>query len=217
MPKLLRKDILASNVISFVIAFVIGMIMLIFDDETPKSLFYAYNIVLFQCFTLQISTRTYSCALPDYIYIAPYSREQRKKLLQKKIIYKFWSEYIWQVLLVIAPLLIRCIAAHDMPHIIFCIEELIAIAGIIYSRGYYAYLDRTYPLRSAGMIMLTYIEIFLMPCDILEGSAVEKAIDAVLVLAFIIYSISLIIICRVKYRDEMITCLADYEYIKNQR
>ena len=50
MPKLLRKDILASNVISFVIAFVIGMIMLIFDDETPKSLFYAYNIVLFQCF-----------------------------------------------------------------------------------------------------------------------------------------------------------------------
>lgn len=57
----------------------------------------------------------------------------------------------------------------------------------------------------------------MMPCDILEGSTVEKAIDAVLVLVFIIYSISLIIICRVKYRDEMIICLADYEYMKNQR
>ena len=84
MPKLLRKDILASNVISFVIAFVIGMIMLIFDDETPKSLFYAYNIMISDIhFFVHQHQDIFLCVTGLHIYSAIFKRAEEKAASKK--------------------------------------------------------------------------------------------------------------------------------------
>ncbi len=213
MPKLLQKNILKSSIISFIAAFLLNGIIWLFDGDITSSLFYAYNLLLCAYFNSQIQTNLCALSLPDYMFIAPYSREQRKKLMQKGMEYKFWAVYIWQFGFVIAPLFVRSILLHDMSRIIFAGLEIIISASIIYSDGYAMYLSKVHPGKSLSMTFLRFIEICMLRDGFFSGSGVSDLIDLIIFLAIIIHSVGVIIICRVKFRDEMISCMADYEYV----
>ena len=217
MPKLLQKNILKSSIISFIAAFLLNRIIWMLDgDITTSSFFYAYNLLLWAGFNSQIQTNLYAFSLPDYMFIAPYSREQRKRLLQKGIEYEFWAVYIWQLGLVVAPLFVRSILLHDMSLIIFVGLEIIISASIIYSDGYAMYLSKVHPGKSFFMTFFRFIEICILRDGFCSGSGVSDLIDLIIFLAIIIHSVGVIIICRVKFRDEMISCMADYEYVTSK-
>lgn len=214
MPKLLQKNILKSSIISFIAAFLLNRIIWMLDgDITTSSFFYAYNLLLWASFNSQMQTNLCTFSLPDYMFIAPYSREQRKRLLQKGMEYKFCAVYIWQFGLVIAPLFVRSILLHDMSRIIFAGLEIIISASIIYSDGYAMYLSKVHPGKSFFMTLFRFIEICMLRDGFSSGSGVSDLIDLIIFLAIIIHSVGVIIICRVKFRDEMISCMADYEYV----
>ena len=213
MPKLLQKNILKSSIISFIAAFLLNRIIWPFDGDITLSLFYSYNLLLWAGFNSQIQTNLSTFSLPDYMFIAPYSREQRKRLLQKGMEYKFWAVYIWQLGLVVAPLFFRSILLHDMSLIIFAGLEIIVSASIIYSDGYAMYLSKVHIAASFFMTFFRFIEICMLRDGFFSGSGVSDLIDLIIFLAIIIHSVGVIIICRVKFRDEMISCMADYEYV----
>ena len=80
MPKLLQKNILISSLVSLIIS--------LFLVVTCKP---------------EIAAGLSVFVLPDYMYIAPYTKEQRKELIRKGQRYKFFAMYMWLIIILVLP------------------------------------------------------------------------------------------------------------------
>lgn len=151
--------------------------------------------------------------LPDYMYIAPYTKEQRKDLIRKGQRYKFFAVYVWLIIIFVLPF--GCIEymRGNTSALIVCLSEVILSASLLYSNIFSLYIVKrsVYSFWLTFGIKLAMVVSFMMAADKTAGT---ESVNVIIVLLVIVSSVILILVCRIKYQDKMFSSMADYEYIK---
>ena len=208
MPKLLQRNILRNSFISL-ISSLIAVVCWSFFMVSGYVYIYTLNLFLLVICKPEIATSGLNVfVLPDYMYIAPYTKEQRKELIRKAQRYKFFAVYVWLIIIFVLPF--GCIEymRGNTSALIVCLSEVILSASLLYSNIFSLYIVK----RSVCSFWLTFgiklamVVSFMMAADKTAGTESVNVI--------IVSSVILILVCRIKYQDKMFSSMADYEYIK---
>lgn len=214
MPKLLQKNILISSFVSLIISLTAVVCWSFFQVSSYKYI-YALNLFLVVTCKPEIAAGLSVFVLPDYMYIAPYTKEQRKELIRKAQRYKFFAVYVWLIIIFVLPF--GCIEymRGNTSALIVCLGEVILSASLLYSNIFSLYIVK----RSVCSFWLTFgiklamVVSFMMAVQT-DKTAGTESVNVIIVLLVLVSSVILILVCRIKYQDKMFSSMADYEYIK---
>ena len=149
------------------------------------------------------------------MYIAPYTKEQRKELIRKAQRYKFFAVYVWLIIIFVLPF--GCIEymRGNTSALIVCLSEVILSASLLYSNIFLLYIVK----RSVCSFWLTFgiklaMVVSFMIAVQTDKTAGTESVNVIIVLLVLVSSVILILVCRIKYQDKMFSSMADYEYIK---
>lgn len=213
MPKLLQRNILRNSYISL-ISSLIAVVGWSFFMVSGYVYIYTLNLFLLVTCNPEIATSGLNVfVLPDYMYIAPYTKEQRKDLIRKGQRYKFFAVYVWLIIIFVLPF--GCIEymRGNTSALIVCLSEVILSASLLYSNIFSLYIVKrsVYSFWLTFGIKLAMVVSFMMAADKTAGT---ESVNVIIVLLVLISSVILILVCRIKYQDKMFSSMADYEYIK---
>lgn len=213
MPKLLQRNILRNSFISL-ISSLIAVVCWSFFMVSGYVYIYTLNLFLLVICKPEIATSGLNVfVLPDYMYIAPYTKEQRKDLIRKGQRYKFFAVYVWLIIIFVLPF--GCIEymRGNTSALIVCLSEVILSASLLYSNIFSLYIVKrsVYSFWLTFGIKLAMVVSFMMAADKTAGT---ESVNVIIVLLVIVSSVILILVCRIKYQDKMFSSMADYEYIK---
>lgn len=213
MPKLLQRNILRNSFISL-ISSLIAVVCWSFFMVSGYVYIYTLNTFLLVTCKPEIATSGLNVfVLPDYMYIAPYTKEQRKELIRKAQRYKFFAVYVWLIIIFVLPF--GCIEymRGNTSALIVCLGEVILSASLLYSNMFSLYIVKrsVYSFWLTFGIKLAMVVSFMMAADKTAGT---ESVNVIIVLLVLISSVILILVCRIKYQDKMFSSMADYEYIK---
>lgn len=213
MPKLLQRNILKNSYISL-ISSLIAVVCWSFFMVSGYEYIYTLNLFLLVTCNPEIATSGLNVfVLPDYMYIAPYTKEQRKELIRKAQRYKFFAVYVWLIIIFVLPF--GCIEymRGNTSALIMCLGEVILSASLLYSNIFSLYIVKrsVYSFWLTFGIKLAMVVSFMMAADKTAGT---ESVNVIIVLLVLISSVILILVCRIKYQDKMFSSMADYEYIK---
>ena len=213
MPKLLQRNILRNSYISL-ISSLIAVVCWSFFMVSGYAYIYTLNTFLLVTCNPEIAiSGLQGFVLPDYMYIAPYTKEQRKDLIRKGQRYKFFAVYVWLIIIFVLPF--GCIEymRGNTSALIVCLSEVILSASLLYSNIFSLYIVKrsVYSFWLTFGIKLAMVVSFMMAADKTAGT---ESVNVIIVLLVIVSSVILILVCRIKYQDKMFSSMADYEYIK---
>lgn len=216
MPKLLQKNILVSSFISLIISLSAVVFWSFFWNSSYRYI-YALNLLLVVMCNPELASRWCVFVLPDYMYIAPYSKEQREEFIRKGQRYKFFAIYVWLIAIMVLPLAYMEYMKGNMSAVVVCLSEIILLAGLLYSSIFLIYIIKCsmsrYLLMGVARVVLILVFQAAMQSDKATGT---ESVNMLLVLLTLIFSVILILICRLKYQNKMISSMADYEYVKEK-
>lgn len=215
MPKLLQRNILRNSFISL-ISSLIAVVCWSFFMVSGYVYIYTLNLFLLVTCKPEIATSGLNVfVLPDYMYIAPYTKEQRKELIRKAQRYKFFAVYVWLIIIFVLPF--GCIEymRGNTSALIVCLGEVILSASLLYSNMFSLYIVKrsVYSFWLTFGIKLAMVVSFMMAADKTAGT---ESVNVIIVLLVLISSVILILVCRIKYQDKMFSSMADYEYVKEK-
>ena len=139
MPKLLQKNILISSFVSLIISLTAVVCWSFFQVSSYKYI-YALNLFLVVTCKPEIAAGLSVFVLPDYMYIAPYTKEQRKELIRKGQRYKFFAMYMWLIIILVLPFGYIEYMRGNMSLVIVCLSEVILSASLLYSNTFSIYI-----------------------------------------------------------------------------
>lgn len=213
MPKLLQRNILRNSYISLISSLIAVVCWSVFMVSGYAYIYTLNTFLLVTCKPEIATSGLQGFVLPDYMYIAPYTKEQRKDLIRKGQRYKFFAVYVWLIIIFVLPF--GCIEymRGNTSALIVCLSEVILSASLLYSNIFSLYIVK----RSVCSFWLTFgiklamVVSFMMAADETAGT---ESVNVIIVLLVLISSVILILVCRIKYQDKMFSSMADYEYIK---
>ena len=214
MPKLLQKNILISSFVSLIISLTAGVCWSFFQVSSYKYI-YALNLFLVVTCKPEIAAGLSVFVLPDYMYIAPYTKEQRKELIRKGQRYKFFAMYMWLIIILVLPFGYIEYMRGNMSLVIVCLSEVILSASLLYSNTFSIYIVKNSVYRYWSTVGLKLVMILMFFGAVQSDKAVgTQSVNVIIVLLVLISSVILILVCRIKYQDKMFSSMADYEYVK---
>lgn len=214
MPKLLQKNILISSFVSLIISLTAVVCWSFFQVSSYKYI-YALNLFLVVTCKPEIAAGLSVFVLPDYMYIAPYTKEQRKELIRKGQRYKFFAMYMWLIIILVLPFGYIEYMRGNMSLVIVCLSEVILSASLLYSNTFSIYIVKNSVYRYWSTVGLKLVMILMFFGAVQSDKAVgTQSVNVIIVLLVLISSVILILVCRIKYQDKMFSSMADYEYIK---
>ena len=216
MPKLLQKNILISSFVSLIISLTAVVCWSFFQVSSYKYI-YALNLFLVVMCKPEIAAGLSVFVLPDYMYIAPYTKEQRKELIRKGQRYKFFAMYMWLIIILVLPFGYIEYMRGNISSVIVCLSEVILSASLLYSNTFSIYIvkNSVYRYWSTVGLKLVMILMFIVAVQI-DKTAGTESVNIIIVLLVLITSVILILVCRIKYQDRMFSSMADYEYVKEK-
>ena len=213
MPKLLQKNILISSFVSLIISLTAVVCWSFFQVSSYKYI-YALNLFLVVMCKPEIAAGLSVFVLPDYMYIAPYTKEQRKELIRKGQRYKFFAMYMWLIIILVLPFGYIEYMRGNISSVIVCLSEVILSASLLYSNTFSIYIVKNSVYRYWSTVGLKLVMI-LMFIGAVQTAGTES-VNIIIVLLVLISSVILILVCRIKYQDRMFSSMADYEYVKEK-
>ena len=211
MPKLLRKSIYGTSIISFLCCVVLTSVNFIRLSNNAEfcGVFNGLNLLLLIFSSSNIESK-FNYVLPDYIFIAPYSKEQRKKLIRKSLLYNFIAAYSCILVLAICPMIIYAVLNGEVMKLTLCFTEIIIVFTMVYSGKYMKY---TYEVNLNMGVFLSGVRFFqyIMFAGMSGSMSHITIIGTIIFFTIIIAGIIVILICRKKYYEPMVEYLADYE------
>lgn len=216
MPKLLQKNILISSFVSLIISLTAVVCWSFFQVSSYKYI-YALNLFLVVTCKPEMAAGLSVFVLPDYMYIAPYTKEQRKELIRKGQRYKFFAMYMWLIIILVLPFGYIEYMRGNISSVIVCLSEVILSASLLYSNTFSIYIVK----RSVCSFWLTFgiklamVVSFMMAVQT-DKTAGTESVNVIIVLLVLVSSVILILVCRIKYQDKMFSSMADYEYVKEK-
>lgn len=213
MPKLLQRNILRNSFISPISSLIAVVCWSVFMVSGYAYIYTLNTFLLVTCNPEIAISGLQGFVLPDYMYIAPYTKEQRKDLIRKGQRYKFFAVYVWLIIIFVLPF--GCIEymRGNTSALIVCLSEVILSASLLYSNIFSLYIVKrsVYSFWLTFGIKLAMVVSFMMAADKTAGT---ESVNVIIVLLVIVSSVILILVCRIKYQDKMFSSMADYEYIK---
>lgn len=214
MPKLLQKNILISSFVSLIISLTAVVCWSFFQVSSYKYI-YALNLFLVVMCKPEIAAGLSVFVLPDYMYIAPYTKEQRKELIRKGQRYKFFAMYMWLIIILVLPFGYIEYMRGNISSVIVCLSEVILSASLLYSNTFSIYIVKNSVYRYWSTVGLKLVMILMFIGAVqTDKTAGTESVNIIIVLLVLISSVILILVCRIKYQDRMFSSMADYEYIK---
>lgn len=214
MPKLLQKNILISSFVSLIISLTAVVCWSFFQVSSYKYI-YALNLFLVVTCKPEIAAGLSVFVLPDYMYIAPYTKEQRKELIRKGQRYKFFAMYMWLIIILVLPFGYIEYMRGNISSVIVCLSEVILSASLLYSNTFSIYIVKNSVYRYWSTVGLKLVMILMFIGAVqTDKTAGTESVNIIIVLLVLISSVILILVCRIKYQDKMFSSMADYEYIK---
>lgn len=214
MPKLLQKNILISSFVSLIISLTAVVCWSFFQVSSYKYI-YALNLFLVVTCKPEMAAGLSVFVLPDYMYIAPYTKEQRKELIRKGQRYKFFAMYMWLIIILVLPFGYIEYMRGNISSVIVCLSEVILSASLLYSNTFSIYIVKR-SVCSFWLIFgikLAMVVSFMMAVQT-DKTAGTESVNVIIILLVLVSSVILILVCRIKYQDKMFSSMADYEYIK---
>lgn len=217
MPKLLQRNILRNSYISLISSLIAVVCWSVF---MVSGYVYIYTLNLFLLVTCnpEIATSGLNVfVLPDYMYIAPYTKEQRKELIRKGQRYKFFAMYMWLIIILVLPFGYIEYMRGNMSLVIVCLSEVILSASLLYSNTFSIYIVKNSVYRYWSTVGLKLVMILMFFGAVQSDKAVgTQSVNVIIVLLVLVSSVILILVCRIKYQDKMFSSMADYEYVKEK-
>ena len=216
MPKLLQKNILISSFVSLIISLTAVVCWSFFQVSSYKYI-YALNLFLVVMCKPEIAAGLSVFVLPDYMYIAPYTKEQRKELIRKGQRYKFFAMYMWLIIILVLPFGYIEYMRGNISSVIVCLSEVILSASLLYSNTFSIYIVKNSVYRYWSTVGLKLVMILMFIGAVqTDKTAGTESVNIIIVLLVLISSVNLILVCRIKYQDRMFSSMADYEYVKEK-
>lgn len=216
MPKLLQKNILISSFVSLIISLTAVVCWSFFQVSSYKYI-YALNLFLVVMCKPEIVAGLSVFVLPDYMYIAPYTKEQRKELIRKGQRYKFFAMYMWLIIILVLPFGYIEYMRGNISSVIVCLSEVILSASLLYSNTFSIYIVKNSVYRYWSTVGLKLVMILMFIGAVqTDKTAGTESVNIIIVLLVLISSVILILVCRIKYQDRMFSSMADYEYVKEK-
>ena len=103
MPKLLQRNILRNSYISLISSLIAVVCCSVFIVSGYVYIYTLNTFLLVTCKPKIATSGLQVFVLPDYMYIAPYTKEQRKDLIRKGQRYKFFAVYVWLIIIFVLP------------------------------------------------------------------------------------------------------------------
>ena len=216
MPKLLQKNILISSFVSLIISLTAVVCWSFFQVSSYKYI-YVLNLFLVVMCKPEIAAGLSVFVLPDYMYIAPYTKEQRKELIRKGQRYKFFAMYMWLIIILVLPFGYIEYMRGNISSVIVCLSEVILSASLLYSNTFSIYIVKNSVYRYWSTVGLKLVMILMFIGAVqTDKTAGTESVNIIIVLLVLISSVILILVCRIKYQDRMFSSMADYEYVKEK-
>lgn len=216
MPKLLQKNILITSFVSLIISLTAVVCWSFFQVSSYKYI-YALNLFLVVTCKPEIAAGLSVFVLPDYMYIAPYTKEQRKELIRKGQRYKFFAMYMWLIIILVLPFGYIEYMRGNMSSVIVCLSEVILSASLLYSNTFSIYIVKKSVYRYWSTVGLKLVMILMFFWAVQSDKAAgTQSVNVIIVLLVLISSVILIFVCRIRYEDKMVSSMADYEYVKEK-
>ena len=216
MPKLLQKNILISSFVSLIISLTAVVCWSFFQVSSYKYI-YALNLFLVVMCKPEIAAGLSVFVLPDYMYIAPYTKEQRRELIRKGQRYKFFAMYMWLIIILVLPFGYIEYMRGNISSVIVCLSEVILSASLLYSNTFSIYIVKNSVYRYWSTVGLKLVMILMFIGAVqTDKTAGTESVNIIIVLLVLISSVILILVCRIKYQDRMFSSMADYEYVKEK-
>lgn len=216
MPKLLQRNILRNSFISL-ISSLIAVVCWSFFMVSGYVYIYTLNLFLLVICKPEIAAGLSVFVLPDYMYIAPYTKEQRKELIRKGQRYKFFAMYMWLIIILVLPFGYIEYMRGNISSVIVCLSEVILSASLLYSNTFSIYIVKNSVYRYWSTVGLKLVMILMFIGAVqTDKTAGTESVNIIIVLLVLISSVILILVCRIKYQDRMFSSMADYEYVKEK-
>lgn len=185
-------------------------------NQAEIHFFILINLVLVIFCNPENSADLFLYYLPDYMFIAPFSKEQREKLIMKGFILKQIFLNIWVILLIIVPVAVMECLRGNGANLVLCGVEVIIAASLIYSNAFLKFIAQLNMGRMVGIVIgrILLIVLFAGCLDFSRMSGNGRNIEILLLLVCVVFLVGICINCKVKYQKMMISCMADYEYVK---
>ena len=204
MPKLLQKNICKRTI---VVAIVV-LLMIAFNLLNGKTVLFLFTGLNFIFWIERIANGIHGIHnnyLSDYMYIAPFSYEQRKNFIKISLLYDFYVSYLGILMLAIMPILVFAVIKGMKFLIIICITESILAFSLLYAGNYFEFLSRK-NLSGVSVDLIYFIMFTLMSG--LDGLTI---VDIIIIICIIAVSVLLAIVCHKKYYELVTSYYTDYE------
>lgn len=224
MPKILQKNIckvIIRNILFVIFAYVVAFIIVVFTNGGMDDISDIYNVRMGERYIILIvlfaggSFFAANIALPDYLFIAPYSLEDRKKLIKKTFHISIVANYLCTNGFLVAPDIIRFVYSGNFNDMVKCIFQTIILFCVLYVLAYGRYFQIFKPGHEIGIQILLILE-YAVLSGIIGEDSISKA-DYVIMLIAGVIGIWSVAHCYFKYYKEMIENFADYELSKQIR
>lgn len=212
MPKLLRKNIYDIRLIIVLtvlqVIWLIGGVYIVnirgIEPMSLRGYFTSLNWVYWIVFHPTLVGTYMRFSLPEFFYVAPFSGEDREKLIRRGIAARFRFTYLTTLLIVILPIGLYSFAKKDGENGILCVVEAVLVFALLYSGCFIAYIEKC----NVGAALAIQLAILFI-CAFFAG--LQPGIDMWLIGFIIILSITIVLVCRIRYYNPMVCYLADYE------
>ena len=223
MPKLLRKNIWKSMVNIILLWLLVYIVM-----TAVKILMGEYNNqYTWADFLLRVQDGTgfamiialYGCsaligpALPDYIFIAPFSLKDRKDLIKRFFTLNMLMEFLCLSILFSVSDLIKFIRCHNPQILVACLIQGIVLFGIMYILSYLKYFRECNVASELWVIIISTLWEGMLAGNLDENS--EFVLQEKMLFLFMVISVILTVVLvayyYVRHFRAMIDYYSDYE------
>lgn len=209
MPKILQRTLLTSiiNYIIFVFFYYISFTIINIITENNLDI-QKENIMCL----LIIFTELYDNYMPDYIFIAPFSKSGRINLQKKLFFYNLFAKWIITSVFIISPQIITIPVINSFHNLVRYILEIIVIYLLLFIIGHLRYI---YLINKINFIFTgIFMYIFILPAVSSIFFLITKYTSyyiLMVVIAIVIAAISLYY--YKKHFKNMLEFYSDYELI----
>lgn len=212
MPKILQRTLLISiaNYLCFIsfyyIAFIIASLALNKEIEFLEDSYYA---IFFFVFALEF----YDTKIPDYIFIAPFSKGERMLLQKKLFLYNHFATWVITSVIVVFPELITSIISRNIYSFCQSVFVIIIIYFLLFAAGHFKYFNLVNKKNYKFTGLLTDA-VIIADSSIVAAISIDADTGMFTYIIAVVTGISAIIVslyCYRKHFKNMLEFYSDYE------
>lgn len=218
MPKILRRDLLKS-IISFTGSMFLYYTIFAITNIVLRSKYNFLGDRELVLFFFIIVSGFFNTTVPDYIFIAPFSKKERIKLQKKLFLYSHLATWIITSAFISFPELIISIINRNLYDTFKYLFEILIIYFLLFAAGHFTYFNllnkKNFTFTGIAIDIIVLLESSVLTVIIVEnppGAAVYITMAVTFIIAILVS-----LYCYKKHFQNMLEFYSDYETRTQQK